>query len=323
VTSAKLPLAAAVCQPGPVHEGSRKAILAAFVANLGIAIAKLVGFFITGSAGLMAESLHSLADTGNQGLLMLGGHRAKIGESATHPFGTGRERYFWAFVVALVLFSLGGMFALWEGYQKLRHPHETDNAIVGYFILGVAVVLEAYSLRTAVREARPHRAAGHSWWRFIRRAKEPELPVVLLEDTGALLGLVFALVGLALSQITGNARWDAVGSMAIGVLLVVIAIILVIEMKSLLIGEAAAPEMRHAIVEAINGAPHVARLIHMRTEHLAPDEVLLAAKVEFAGSLTVRELSAAIDDVEAHVRAAVPVVTLIYIEPDVLDPSRL
>jgi cation diffusion facilitator family transporter len=306
-----------------VHEGSRKAILAAFVANLGIAIAKLVGFVVTGSAGLMAESLHSLADTGNQGLLMLGGHRAKIGESSEHPFGHGRERYFWAFVVALVLFSLGGMFALWEGYQKLRHPHKADNPIVGYGILGVAVVLESFSLRTAVREARSHRPAGTSWWNFIRRAKEPELPVVLLEDTGALLGLVFALIGLMLSQVSGNGRWDAAGSMAIGILLVMIAAVLVVKMKSLLIGEAATPEMQRAIVDAISGAPNVGRLIHMRTEHLAPDEVLLAAKVEFDGSLTVRELSAAIDEVEAHVRAAVPAVSLIYLEPDVLDPTRL
>jgi cation diffusion facilitator family transporter len=306
-----------------VHEGSRKAILAAFVANLGISIAKFAGFFITGSAGLLAESLHSLADTGNQGLLMLGGRRARIGESSAHPFGHGRERYFWSFVVALVLFSLGGMFALFEGYEKLRHPHETDNAIVGYVILSVAVVLESFSLRTALREARPHRPPNTTWWRFIRQAKEPELPVVLLEDTGALLGLVFALVGLVLSQITDNARWDAVGSMAIGVLLVVIAIILVIEMKSLLIGEAASPEMQRAIIDAINGTPNVSRLIHMRTEHLAPDEVLLTAKVEFDGSLTVRELSTAIDELEAHVRAAAPAVSLIYIEPDVLDPTRL
>jgi cation diffusion facilitator family transporter len=314
---------ARVCQPGPVHEGSRRAILAAFVANLGIAIAKLAGFLITGSAGLMAEALHSLADTGNQGLLMLGSKRAKLGESSAHPFGHGRERYFWAFVVALVLFSLGGMFALFEGYDKLRHPHATDNAVVGYVILGVAVVLESFSLRTAVREARSHRPPDTSWWRFIRRAKEPELPVVLLEDTGALLGLLFAFVGLMLSQITDNARWDAVGSMAIGVLLVSIAVVLVVEMKSLLIGEAASPEMQRAIIDAIKGAPNVTRLIHMRTEHLAPDEVLLAAKVEFDDSLSGRELTAAIDEVEAHVRAAAPAVTLIYLEPDVLDPARL
>jgi cation diffusion facilitator family transporter len=312
-----------MCQPWPVHEGSRKAIVAAFVANLGIAVAKFAGFFITGSAGLMAESLHSLADTGNQGLLMLGGRRAKIGESTAHPFGHGRERYFWSFVVALVLFSLGGMFALFEGYEKLRHPHETDNAVVAYVILGLAFVLEGFSLRTAVREAAPLRAPGTSWWRFIRQAKEPELPVVLLEDTGALLGLAFALVGLFLSEVTSNPRWDAVGSMAIGVLLVTIAVILVVEMKSLLIGEAASPQMQRTIVDTINASPGVKRLIHMRTEHLAPDEVLLTAKVEFDGALTVRELSAAIDELEAHVRGAVPAVSVIYVEPDILDPTRL
>jgi len=306
-----------------VHEGSRRAILAAFIANLGIALAKLVGFLLTGSASLLAECLHSVADTGNQGLLMLGGHRAKLGESSQHQFGRGRERYFWAFVVALVLFSLGGVFALFEGYEKLRHPHTVENAVVGYIILGIAIVLESFSLRTAVHESSGRRAPSVSWWGFIRRSKEPELPVVLLEDTGALLGLFFALSGLVLAQVTGNGRWDALGSMAIGALLVAIAITLAVEMKSLLIGEAATPEMQHAIADAITGAPNVGRLIHMRTEHLAPDEVLLAAKVEFDGSLTVRELSAAIDEVEAHVRTAVPAVSLIYLEPDVLDPTRL
>ena len=223
-------------------EGSKKAIIAAFFANLGIAIAKFVGFLITSSAGLLAEAFHSLADTGNQGLLMLGGKRAARKPDAEHPFGYGRERYFWAFVVALVLFSLGGMFALYEGFSKLRHPHEVENLGVAIGILVFAICLETYSLRTAYREAKVHKDPGESWWRYIRTEKSPELPVVLLEDIGAEIGLFMALTGVLLAHFTDEPRWDALGSIAIGALLVVIAITLAIEMKGLLVGESASPE---------------------------------------------------------------------------------
>jgi cation diffusion facilitator family transporter len=298
-----------------VHEGSRKAIAAAFLANLGIAIAKFVGFLVTGASSMLAESIHSLADTANQGLLVLGGARAARPADEEHPFGHGRDRYFWAFVVGLVLFTVGGVFAVYEGVEKLRHPHEIDSPAVAFAILGVAVVLESFSLRTAVREARPHRG-DLSWIAWLRRSKSPELPVVLLEDTGALAGLVFAIVGLALSVSTGEPRWDGAGTLAIGVLLIAIAVILVVEMKSLLIGEAATPEDQRAVREAITGTPDVRSLIHLRTLHLGPDELLVAAKIELSPALAAPAIAAAIDATEGRIRAAVPIARLIYLEPD-------
>jgi len=300
-----------------VTDGSRKAIIAAFFANLGIALAKFVGYLLTSSAGLLAEAAHSLADTGNQGLLLLGGKRARREADVEHPFGYGRERYFWAFVVALVLFSMGGLFALYEGISKVRHPHETENLYIAVGILLFAIALESYSLRTAVKESRHVKPKTMGWWRFIRTAKQPELPVVLLEDIGAEIGLFFALSGVVIAEATGDPRWDAVGSIAIGLLLVTIAIVLAIETKGLLIGESAGTVERGAIVAAIEGGEHVERLIHVRTEHLGPDEILVAAKVEFDTALTFTELAAAIDGVEARIREAVPIARLIYIEPDV------
>jgi cation diffusion facilitator family transporter len=301
-------------------EGTRRAIVAAFIANLGIAISKFVAFVITGSASMLAESIHSVADTGNQGLLFLGGKRARKAPTAQHPFGFGTERYFWAFIVALVLFTLGAMFALYEGIQKLIDPHELDSPIWAFSVLGIAIVLEGWSLRTAHHEAKPSRGKG-SWWSFIRTTKSPELPVVLLEDTGAITGLVFALVGISLATITGEPRWDALGSVGIGLLLGVIAVILAIEMKSLLIGEAVSPEVDAAIRTAILGGPEVSRIIHLRTEHLGPDDVMLAAKLEFTSDTTAA-LTDAIDTVEARVRTSTPIIRLIFFEPDFYDPSR-
>jgi cation diffusion facilitator family transporter len=304
-----------VWQPSPVTEGSRKAIIAAFVANLGIAISKFVAFAITGSAGLLAESVHSLADTGNQGLLFLGGRRARHEPTAEHPFGFGRERYFWAFVVSVVLFTLGGAFAIYEGVDKLGHPHSPESLGWAVGVLVAAVFMESLSFRTAIKEAN-HTRHGVSWARFIRRSKAPELPVVLLEDFGALVGLMFALVGVVLANATGNARFDAVGSLAIGILLCAIAIVLAIEMKSLLIGESAGPQVNAAIAQAMESHPNVHRLIHMRTEHIAPDELLVAAKVAFDSKLSFEELALTIDDVERAVRERVPEAEFIYIEPD-------
>ncbi|MDQ3896774.1 MAG: cation diffusion facilitator family transporter [Actinomycetota bacterium] len=299
-----------------MQEGSKKAIVAAFVANMAIALAKLVGFLMTGAASLAAEAVHSFADSSNQGLLFLGGAKARKTATPEHPFGYGRERYFWSFVVALVLFSLGGLFALFEGIEKLRHPHELESSLVAFVILGVAIAAEAFSLRTAIKESLHSKGEG-SWWQFIRRSKTPELPVVLLEDTGALTGLAFAAVGLGLAELTGNPRYDAVGSVAIGLLLVAIAITLVVEMKSLLIGEAASPATIRAICQAMEGTDPVNKVIHLRTEHLGPDELLVAAKLTFDRGLDVPGLADAINDVERRVREAAPSARLIYIEPDV------
>lgn len=298
-----------------------RAIIAALFANLGIAIAKFIGFLITGSASLLAEAGHSVADTTNQGLLLLGGKQAKRPQDESHPFGYGMTRYFWSFVVALILFSLGAMFAVYEGIKKLQHPHAVEKPAVAMGILGVAIVLEGYSFRTAIVESRPLKG-NQSWWSFIRTSKVPELPVLLLEDSGALVGLVLALLGVGLTLTTGNADWDAISTLAIGALLAVIAIILIVEMRSLLLGESATPEAVVRLRGAIESSPSVRRLIHVRTMHLGPEELLVAAKVELDSSLDFAGVSAAIDATEALVRTAEPQARLVYIEPAMFDPTR-
>ncbi|HEX9467487.1 MAG TPA: cation diffusion facilitator family transporter [Acidimicrobiia bacterium] len=295
-------------------DGTRRAVVAAFFANLGIAASKFVAFALTGSAAMLAESIHSLADTGNQGLLFLGRRRSHRPPTDEHPFGFGMERYFWAFVVALVLFTLGSLFALAEGIDKVIHPEAVEAPAWAFGVLGLAMVLEGLSFRTARREAQSYRN-GRSWWNFVRSSKSPELPVVLLEDAGALLGLVVALVGVGLAEITGNPRWDAAGSLAIGLLLGIIAAVLAVEMKSLLIGESASPAVEARVRAAILDGPEVTRVIHLRTLHQGPDDVMLAAKLELACD-TMPALAHAIDRVEARVRTSVPVIHLIFIEPD-------
>ena len=299
--------------------GSRSIVIAAFFANLGIAVAKVVGFLLTGAASMLAEAVHSFADTGNQGLLLLGSSRATRRASPEHPFGYGRERYFWAFVVAMVLFSLGGLFAIYEGIDKLRHPHELESVAVAVGILVVAIGFESYALTKAIRHANTVRG-DRSWWHFIRHSKDPEVSVVLLEDAGAEVGLFFALFGIFIARTTGDPRWDALGSLAIGALLVVIAVILAIEMKSLLIGESAGPDDQAAIRSAIESAPEVRRLLHLRTQHLGPEELLVGAKIELDAALSFAEVAATIDRTERHLRAAVPEARIIYLEPGVSHP---
>jgi cation diffusion facilitator family transporter len=300
-------------------EGGTRAIIAALGANLGIAVAKFVGFLITGSSSMLAESAHSVADSGNQGLLLFGGRRARRAATEEHPFGYGRDRYFYAFVVALVLFTLGSLFSLYEGYHKLRdHEAELDRPQVAIVILLVALVLEGFSLRTAIVESN-HVRGESNWVQFIRRAKAPELPVVLLEDTGALIGLVFALAGVGLSWATGDTVWDGIGTIMIGLLLGAIAIILIVETKSLLIGEGAAPQTVDKIVAALVG-PGVDRVIHLRTQYLGPEELLVAAKIAIPRTTVMERVAGAIDDAERRVRQAVPEVRLIYLEPDLERP---
>ncbi len=299
---------------------SKRAIIAALLANLGIAVAKFFGFLVTSSASMLAESIHSVADSGNQLLLIIGGRRSKRTANELHQFGFGRERYFWAFVVSIVLFTLGGAFALYEGIEKILHPHEIESPAWAIGILSVAIVLEAVSFNTARVEARPLKGRG-SWMAFIRRSKAPELPVVLLEDAGALIGLVLALLAIIVAVVTGNGVWDGIGTTAIGTLLVVIAIVLSIEMKSLLIGEAASDGDQTAIAAAITSTPKVNALLNLQTEHLGPESILVTAKVEFDLDLTIRELAAVIDDAEHRVRTAVPHVDTVYLEPDI-DRAR-
>jgi cation diffusion facilitator family transporter len=299
------------------HGGTR-AIIAALLANAGIALAKFVGYLITGSSSMLAEAVHSLADTSNQGLLLLGGKRAQRAATSEHPFGYGRDRYFYSFVVALLLFTLGSVFALYEGIHKLESHEPLTSPLVAVGILVVAICLEGYSFRTAIVESRPLKGTG-TWWQFIRQSKVPELPVVLLEDFGALIGLVFALLGVGLTVLTGDAVFDALGTIAIGLLLGVIAIILIIEMKSLLVGEGATAPVLTQIVDGL-AAGDVQRVIHIRTQYIGPEELLVAAKIALTPGLPVEQVAAAIDEAEARIRAAVPVARMIYLEPD-LDRS--
>lgn len=298
--------------------GGSKAVLAALGANLGIAVIKFIAFAITGSSSMLAEGVHSVVDSGNQGLLLVGARSARKQATPEHPFGYGRDRYVYGFLVALMLFSAGGLFALFEGVEKIRHPHHLESPAVAVGVLLVAVALESFSLRTAVHESRPHKGSD-SWPQFIRHAKVPELPVVLLEDVAALIGLMLALLGVGLSTITGQAVWDGIATVGIGVLLITVAVILVIETKSLLVGEAAAPEQVRAICAALEG-PGIDRVIHLRTLHLGPDELLVGAKVSMPADLEFRDVAAAIDAAEERVRTAVPSARVIYLEPD-LDRS--
>lgn len=293
-----------------------KAILAALAANVGIAITKFIAFALTGSSSMLAEGVHSVADSGNQLLLLLGGRRAVRAADAEHPFGYGRARYFYAFVVAIILFTVGGLFALYEAYEKFRHPHPIEGTWwwVPLAVLGLAIVMESFSFRTAIHESRPHKGEG-TWWQFIKRSKSPELPVILLEDFGALIGLVFALFGVGMTLLTHDGRWDAVGSAAIGILLVCIAFVLARETKSLLLGEGAEPGSVQAILDAAVGAG-VTSVIHLKTLHLGPEELLVAAKIEVPQAASAGQVAAAIDGAEQRIRAAVPIARVIYLEPD-------
>ena len=297
--------------------GGGKAIIAALTANLGIAIAKFVAFLVTGASSMLAEAIHSVADSGNQVLLLVGGKRARRAATPEHPFGYGRDRYIYAFIVAIVLFSVGGLFAIYEGYHKLIEPEELTSPIWAIGVLVVAVALEGYSLRTAIKETAAIKGPDQSYWQFIRRARQPELPVILLEDVAAETGLALALLGVGLSTLTGNGVWDGLATMAIGVLLVIVAVILATETKSLLIGEAATPQDQGKIRAALEGEDAGLSIIHMRTQHLGPEELLVAAKIAVRHDDTAASVARAIDEAEARVRAAVPTARVIYLEPDI------
>ncbi|MER5772537.1 cation diffusion facilitator family transporter [Streptomyces sp. NPDC001985] len=296
--------------------GGSKAIVAALVANLSIAVAKFVAFLFSGSSSMLAESVHSLADSGNQGLLLLGGRRARREATPQHPFGYGRERYIYAFLVSIVLFSVGGMFAIYEGYEKIKHPHAIENWYWPVGVLVFAIIAETFSFRTAIKESNAVRGPL-SWKEFVRRSKAPELPVVLLEDLGALVGLILALVGVSLALATGDGLWDGIGTLCIGVLLILIALVLAVETKSLLLGESATTDDVRKIEEALVDGDRVTRIIHMRTLHLGPDELLVAAKIAVPNDDTAPEIAASINAAEERVRAGCPIARVIYLEPDV------
>jgi cation diffusion facilitator family transporter len=290
-------------------------VLAALGANLGIAVTKFIAFVITGSASMLAESVHSLADTGNQVLLLVGRRRSRRAGTEQHPFGFGLESYFYAFVVAVVLFTVGALFSVYEGIHRITHPETVSDPVVALVVLGVAIVLESLSLRTALAASAPElRSRGLR--RFIQQAKAPELPTVLLEDMAALIGLFVALAGVTMATVTGNGRWDGAGSLAIGIVLGLVAVVLAIEMKSLLIGEAATAATERAVVTALEDGPELEQVIHLRTLHLGPDALLIAAKVAVRPQASGSAIARAIDTAEQRVRAAVPIAQVIYLEPD-------
>ena len=297
-------------------EGGTRAIVAALVANLGIAVTKFIAFLLTASSSMLAESIHSVADSGNQALLLLGGRRSQRSATPLHPFGYGRERYVYAFIVAIVLFSVGGLFALYEGWHKLQDPHPIEAwHWVPVVVLLAAIVMESFSFRTAIVESN-HVRGRRSWKEFIRRAKAPELPVILLEDFAALVGLVFALFGVSLTLITDNGVWDGIGTLMIGGLLVTVAVVLAVETKSLLLGESATEEHVLAIERALAAGEDIGRVIHLRTLHMGPEELLVAAKISVSHDESAGSIARAIDEAEARVRAAVPIARFIYLEPD-------
>jgi cation diffusion facilitator family transporter len=305
---------------GGGHGGGTKAIIAALLANIGIAISKFVAFLVTGASSMLAEAIHSVADSGNQVLLLVGGKRSARAATPQHPFGYGRDRYIYSFIVAIVLFSVGGLFALYEGYHKLTHPEELTSPQWAIGVLLVAIVLEGFSFRTALRETAAVKPPEDSYWTFIRRARQPELPVILLEDFGALIGLVLALLGVGLATITGNGVFDGIGTVCIGLLLVTIAFILAIETKSLLLGESATVQDLKKITDALE-AGNEASIIHMKTMHLGPDELLVAAKIAVSHGDTAEGIAREIDAAERRIRAAVPSARVIYLEPDIRRPD--
>jgi cation diffusion facilitator family transporter len=304
-------------------DGGTKAVVAALLANTGIAITKFAAFFVSGISSMLAEAIHSVADAGNQGLLLLGGQRSQRAATEEHQFGYGRERYIYAFIVSIVLFSVGGLFALYEAWHKLHEVHEGHSHLeegwklyVPLVVLAVAIVLEGLSFRTAIQETGKIKGDA-SYWSFIRRAKQPELPVILLEDFAALLGLVFAFLAVSITIVTENQYFDVAGTAMIGVLLVAVAVTLAIETKSLLIGESAAPEAQERIRAALLSTDRFDRVIHLRTLHLGPEELLVAAKVGVQQGASAEDVAAAIDAAEAAVRAAEPIAQVVYIEPDI------
>jgi cation diffusion facilitator family transporter len=305
-------------------EGGTKAVVAALLANSGIAVMKFLAFALTGASSMLAEGIHSVADSGNQLLLLLGGKRSQRAATPEHPFGFGRERYVYSFLVAIVLFSVGGLFALYEAYHKAHEVHEgLPNDLlegrwwwVAVVVLLGAIGMEGLSFRTAVRESSKTRGTA-SWVEFIRRAKSPELPVILLEDFAALVGLVLALLGVGLTKLTGNGYFDVAGTAAIGLLLVSVAVVLGIETKSLLLGEAASHQAQLRLMASLEQTEGVDRVIHMKTMHLGPEELLVGVKIGVASTARAADVASSIDAAERAMRAAEPTARVIYVEPDI------
>jgi cation diffusion facilitator family transporter len=287
----------------------------ALAANLGIAVAKFVAAGISGSSSMMTEGVHSLVDSGNQILLLYGQSRARKAPDRSHPFGYGRELYFWAFVVAILIFAVGAGVSIYEGVMHLQRREPPGNATMSYVVLAIAFLLEGTSWAIALREFDACRG-GEGWWRSIKRSKDPAAFIVLFEDSAALVGLVVAAVGVWLSHRYADARYDGAASIAIGAVLAAVAALLAREAKGLLIGESADPDLIERLRRTMEGRPEVTALNHVRTIHTAPDSVFVAISADFVDSLPMGEAERLIEETEAQLKAISPLISSIYIRPE-------
>jgi cation diffusion facilitator family transporter len=304
----------------------KKVVIAALLGNAGIAVAKFVAAFLSGSATMLAEAVHSVADTVNQGFLLVGMKLSDKHNPDRYPLGRSKESYFWAFIVSLFLFFLGGVFAVYEGIHKLTSPaEEAGSQVVPMVVLGVSLVMEGMSFRVAFREFNKSRGKK-GFVAALFDSRDPTIPVVLLEDTGAVFGLLFAFVAVLITTLTGDSRVDGFGSIVIGVLLCVIGVALARDTRSLLIGEGVTPEVRERVLEVAQRTPHVLQVRQFLSLHMGPESVLLALKVSFAAELTLAEVEGAINELEERIRQELPQMKKIFVEPDsryesTLDPS--
>lgn len=299
------------------HHESKGAIFAALAANIGIAISKFVAFLLTGATSMLAESVHSLADSSNQVLLLIGSHQSKRRPTRMHPFGYGRAHFLYAFIVSIVLFSVGGMFAIYEGIHKIQEPTMINSPIIAYVVIGLAMLFEGAALRTALHEAKSFKPQAQSWWVFLQETKSINHIVLALEDSAALVGLTIAGLGITTSLLTGNPIWDGVATLLIGALLICVAVVLFREAQSLLIGEAADAPTERKIRETILQVEDIDKVVDLKTLYTGPNELFIAMKVTVGHQDTASTVSRAIDEVEALLRKEFPIARLIYIEPDV------
>jgi len=294
----------------------------ALAANLGIGVAKFVAAGISGSSSMLTEGVHSCVDSGNQILLLYGQKRAKRPADREHPFGYGRELYFWSFVVAILIFAVGAGVSVYEGYRHIKHPEELGSATLNYVVLAVSLVLEGSSWTIAVREFGRSKGEG-SWWQAIHQSKDPSGFIVLFEDSAAIAGLVIAAIGVWASHHFGDPRIDGVASIAIGLLLGLVATLLARESKGLLIGERAEPEIVAKVRAVIDDSSAIVGVNHVRTLHTAPDSIFVAISADFVDSLTMGEGETVIADLEAQLREGVPMLASIYIRPEKREAARL
>lgn len=291
------------------------ALVAAFLANVGIAISKFIAFIVTGSASMLAEAIHSMADSSNQVLLYFGGREAKKSPTKEHPFGFGRAHFLYAFLVSIILFSLGGAFAIYEGIHKIIRPEMIESPVIAYVVLGIAVLLEGFALKTALHEARSFKPESQDWWQFLRRTKSVNHIVLALEDSTALIGLSVAAIGITLTLTTGNPVWDGVASLVIGLLLATVALVLYREIRSLLIGESVSPRIGREMREIILGVEGVDKILDLKTIYTGPTEMLVTMEIEVSKNKTAKSIDSMVHEIEYGIRSTFSAAKLIYIEP--------